>query len=69
MCAAFSLGEPRACALLGGTRNRNYRLATTRGEFVVRDRYAGYRDAARIALAYRLRTVCPSQFGEASENP
>jgi Ser/Thr protein kinase RdoA (MazF antagonist) len=46
----FGLGEPQACESLGGTRNRNYLLKTTRGKFVVRDRFAGYRDPARIAF-------------------
>jgi Ser/Thr protein kinase RdoA (MazF antagonist) len=50
LCAQFHLGEPRSCAPLGGTRNHNFRLITSRGSFVARDRYIGYRDPARIAF-------------------
>lgn len=50
VCAQFRLGEAKSCQLLGGTRNRNFRLCTTAGEFVVRDRYVGYRDPERIAF-------------------
>jgi Ser/Thr protein kinase RdoA (MazF antagonist) len=48
VCAEFGLGESLACAPLGGTRNRNHLLRTTSGNVVVRDRYAGYRQPARI---------------------
>src|SRR5438067_1056760 len=48
--ARFVLGEPQECHALGGTRNRNCLLKTTGGNFVVRDRFAGYRDPARIAF-------------------
>src|SRR5690348_5621351 len=50
VCATYGLGEPNACEPLGGTRNRNFRLTTTTGAFVVRDRYVGYRDPARLAF-------------------
>ncbi len=50
VCTAFNLGDPIDCKPLGGTRNKNFRLKTTNGEYVVRDRYAGYRDPARLAF-------------------
>jgi Ser/Thr protein kinase RdoA (MazF antagonist) len=50
VCAAFNLGDPIDCKPLGGTRNRNYHLTTTSGEYVARDRYIGYCDQARIAF-------------------
>src|SRR4051812_2242900 len=52
--AAFKLGEPLACSPLGGTRNRNYFLKTSTGDFIVRDRYAGYREASRIAFDHHV---------------
>lgn len=50
VCTAFNLGEPIDCKPLGGTRNKNFHLETTNDQFVVRDRYIGYCDGARIAF-------------------
>jgi homoserine kinase type II len=50
VCSEFNLGDPVECKPLGGTRNKNFRLQTTNGEFVMRDRYVGYRDPARLAF-------------------
>jgi Ser/Thr protein kinase RdoA (MazF antagonist) len=50
LCEAYRLGKPLACEPLGGTRNRNFRLQTSGGTFVVRDRYTGYRNPGRIAF-------------------
>ncbi|HTL29738.1 MAG TPA: phosphotransferase [Tepidisphaeraceae bacterium] len=56
VCAEYQLGEPLACNPLGGTRNRNFLLTTTTGKFVVRDRYVGYRDPARVAFDHHALT-------------
>src|SRR5438128_11331763 len=53
VCDEFRLGVPLKYHPLGGTRNRNYRLTTSTGTFVIRDRYFGYRDPARIAFDHR----------------
>jgi homoserine kinase type II len=50
VCAQYRLGELAICTALGGTRNHNFHLKTSRGSFVVRDRYPGYRDPGRIAF-------------------
>src|SRR5207253_2865147 len=50
-----------SCDVLGGTRNRNYRLATTLGFFIVRDRYVGYRDTKRLAFDHAAAAFLASQ--------
>ena len=50
VCERFALGEPQSCEPLDGTRNHNFRLTTSRGQFVIRDRYVGYRDPSRITF-------------------
>ncbi|HNQ34539.1 MAG TPA: phosphotransferase [bacterium] len=48
VCAEFGLGAPRGAIRLAGTRNLNYRLRTERGEWLLRRRYAGYNQPARL---------------------
>jgi len=55
LCTEFGLAALQACEPLGGTRNRNYLLTTASGNVVVRDRYAGYRDPARIAFDHAVQ--------------
>ena len=73
---AFNLGDPIECKLLGGTRNKNFRLRTNTGEFVARDRYVSYRDPVRLGFdhersPFSQNTRFPSQrhFGRAMVQP
>src|SRR5689334_8222022 len=50
VCQQFDLGNDIVCQQLGGTRNRNFLLTTTNGEFFVRHRYSGYCEPARVAF-------------------
>jgi len=50
ICKAYELGSPLSVRQLGGTRNRNFLLTTSTGDFFVRHRYAGYSQADRLAF-------------------
>src|SRR6185436_3183369 len=59
ICQAHQLGEPVSSRPLGGTRNRNFVLATTTGDWFVRHRYSGYSQPDRIAFDHAaLKYLC-----------
>jgi homoserine kinase type II len=48
ICSAFDLGAPIRWQRLGGTRNQNFLVTTSTGEFFLRRRYEGYSAAEWI---------------------
>jgi Ser/Thr protein kinase RdoA (MazF antagonist) len=68
ICRALDLAEPMRCERLGGTRNQNYLVTTSIGEFFLRRRFEGYSaadwinfdHAAMHFLADRDAAVVPS---------
>src|SRR5579872_435449 len=53
VCAHFGLGEVRAVQTAGGTRNRNWIVATEAGRWFIRQRYFAYCAEARLRFDHQ----------------
>jgi Ser/Thr protein kinase RdoA (MazF antagonist) len=53
ICERFQLGQPTGFSPLGGTRNRNFRLTTDQGKWIVRHRFEGYCQPERVRFDHQ----------------